>query len=160
MFPLDAPVEEDPNAHKMYVRSHFSYAPGEQRRRNYDWSKPGIDPTTHKFGAVDKDEYREGVKKALQPALDQTLPQPPGVANKILEDWKMSNHDYLGQSRKLGTGDRQLPEDYVYGMPSLKPGFKEPGVEELLKSSYPEEQQQPDADLGKSLREVRTGCLR
>ena len=53
--------------------------PGEQRRRNYDWDVPGIDPTTHRFGAVDKDDYREGVRKALQPELDVTQPVSGGA---------------------------------------------------------------------------------
>lgn len=30
-----------------------------------------MDPTTFRFGAVDKDDMREGVRKALQPGLDQ-----------------------------------------------------------------------------------------
>ncbi len=41
-------------------------------RREYDWQKAGVDPTTHAFGAVDKDQYRDGVRKALQPQLDQS----------------------------------------------------------------------------------------
>ncbi len=43
-----------------------------QRSRAYEWDKAGINPVTHVFGAKDKDGYRDGVRKALQPALDQT----------------------------------------------------------------------------------------
>lgn len=43
-------------------------------RRQYNWEQTNVDPATHRFGAVGKDNNREGVRKALQPALDQTLP--------------------------------------------------------------------------------------
>uniref|UniRef100_A0A7S2VV15 EFHB C-terminal EF-hand domain-containing protein n=1 Tax=Chlamydomonas chlamydogama TaxID=225041 RepID=A0A7S2VV15_9CHLO len=154
IFPTDLPPEEENEAtHTMYVRSHAAYAPGEQRRRNYDWDKTGVNPEDHRFGAVDKDDYREGVRKALQPGLDQTAPQPAKVASKLHEDFKLSATDYLGKTRKLGTGERpQLPPDHAFGMPSLRRG-PEPGVEKLLHGAYTPEQQQPDADLGKSLRE-------
>ncbi len=68
--------EEDAAAHAMYVRSHGAYAPGEQRRRGYNWEATQVkDPAGHAFGALDKQsEYQDGVKKALQPGLDQTLP--------------------------------------------------------------------------------------
>ncbi len=82
------------------------------------------------------------------------LQKPAVVANKILTDFKLSNSDKLGQTRKLGTGDRPIGPDHVFGVPSLRNGVREPSVEELLKTSLPPEQQQPDADLGKSLREV------
>ena len=46
---------------------------GEQRRRDYNWDSAGIDPAAHKFGAVDKDNYRDGVKGALDPESDPTI---------------------------------------------------------------------------------------
>ena len=73
MFPTDAEPEEDEATHQLYVASHATYAPGEQRRRNYDWESTGVDPTSHRFGAFDGNDYRDGVRKAMQPALDQTL---------------------------------------------------------------------------------------
>lgn len=72
VFPTDQPPEDGAAAHDLYVKSHAAYAPGEQRTRGYQWDATGVDPTKHRFGAVDKDDYREGVKKALQPALDLT----------------------------------------------------------------------------------------
>ncbi len=153
VFPTDQPPADETEAHKMYVRTHAAYDPGEQRRRGYDWQRTGVNPITHAFGAVDKDNYQQGVRKALQPALDQTLPQPSKVSNKIYEDYKASATDYLGKTKKLGTGDRtQLAPDHAYGMPSLRYG-PEPGVDQLLQGSFTPEEQNPDADLGKSLRE-------
>jgi hypothetical protein len=64
-------AEEDNEAtRKLYVKSHGSYQPGEQRQRGYDWATTKVDPNDHRFGAVDKQGVRDGVKKALQPALD------------------------------------------------------------------------------------------
>ena len=121
VFPTDVLPDSDVGqAHDLYVKTHGAYNPGEQRRRQYDWPSTGLNPATHSFGAVDKDNYQQGVKKALQPALDQTLPQPAKVSNKIYEDFKAQATDYLGKPRKLGAGDRPLPPDHVYGLPSLR----------------------------------------
>lgn len=156
MFPTDQPpdaVESTTRAHDMYIRSHAAYLPGEQKNREYDWQRTGVDPTTHRFGAVDKNQYRDGVRKALHPGLDQTLQQPAVISSKIHTDFKLSNTDQLGKTKKLGTGERNLAPDHTFGMPSLRHGVRGATVEELLKHSLPMEQQQPDADLGKSLRE-------
>ena len=90
VFPTDTlpVVDVDGKAHELYVKTHGAYNPGEQRRRDYNWPSTGVNPATHSFGAVDKDNYQQGVKKALQPALDQTLQQPARVSNKIYEDFK------------------------------------------------------------------------
>ncbi len=76
------------------------------------------------------------------------------VASKVHADFKLSATDHLGRVRKLGTGERNLPAGHVFGMPSLRHGVRGPSVEELLKTTTSPEQLQPDADLGKSLREV------
>jgi len=73
VFPTDVPPADETDAHKMYVKTHGAYDPGEQRSRAYDWQRTGVNPITHSFGAVDKDNYQQGVRKALQPGLDQTL---------------------------------------------------------------------------------------
>ncbi|KAL6757424.1 flagella associated protein [Haematococcus lacustris] len=157
MFPTDQPPvpdDEGTQTHSLYLRSHGDYMPGEQRRRNYDWDSTQVqDPAQHRFGLTDKDSYREGVRKALQPGLDQSLPAAKAVITKLHEDHKLTNVDQLGAVKKLGTGDRGLGPDHAYGMPSLKAGMREPGVDELFKLNLTLEQQQPDADLGKSLRE-------
>lgn len=74
VFPVDGIVEEEEAVRAMYLRSHAAYAPGEQRRRDYQWDKAGVDPVTNRFGAMSSTEGREGVKKALQPDLDQGVP--------------------------------------------------------------------------------------
>mmetsp|Transcript_4493 Transcript_4493/g.7571 ORF Transcript_4493/g.7571 Transcript_4493/m.7571 type:complete len:442 (+) Transcript_4493:85-1410(+) len=157
VFPNQAPeLEEDlTKTHDLYLKSHGAYEPGEQRRRQYNWEQIGVDPSTHRFGAVDADAYRDGVRKALQPALDQSLPGAEMVASKLHADYKLAHSDVLGQVRKLGTGDRtSLEPGHAYGMPScqLRGGVR-PSVEQLLKTGHTVEQNQLDANLGKSLRE-------
>ncbi|GLC45943.1 hypothetical protein PLESTF_000715000 [Pleodorina starrii] len=152
IFPTDKAPEEDPGTRSQYVRSHGDYAPAEQRRRNYDWSKAGVDPASHRFGAVDPNPERDGVRKAMQPSLDPAL-QPPRVLPKLHEDYKATATDYLGKPRMLGTGDRtQLPPGHTFGVPSMRKG-REAGVAELMTGYYCPAEQDPDADLGKSLRE-------
>ncbi|KXZ53002.1 hypothetical protein GPECTOR_8g371 [Gonium pectorale] len=151
IFPTDRPAEEDPATQQLYVRSHGDYGPGEQRRRNYDWGATGVDPNSHRFGAIDRDPERDGVRRAVQPALDPAL-QPPKVLPKLHEDYKATSTDYLGRPKQLGTGDRALPPDHTFGVPSLRKG-REPGVGELLATGYGAREQDPDSDLGKSLRE-------
>lgn len=147
-------AEEDASSHHLYVKSHASYLPGEQRHRNYDWTSSGVDPAEHRFGALDKQTgYRDGVKKALQPGLDETMVQEAKIVSRIYEDHKASSADILGKGRKLGSCP-PLPADHSFGSSSVKKGSTaEPGVDQLIQGSYTEEQQQPDADLGKSLRE-------
>eukprot|EP00798_Chlamydomonas_sp_ICE-L_P007391 gene7391-517_t len=147
IFPTDGNPTEDPAAHQLYVTSHADYQPGEQRRRNYNWESTGANPEEHRFGAVDKDQYRDGVKKAIHPGLDQSLEQPAKIASKLHEDYKLSAADRLGTVRNLGTGDRNLPETHVFGVNSMRHG-PEPGMKELLTGAYPVGEQQPDADLG------------
>jgi len=155
VFPTTEPPEIDDkntHAHQLYVRSHQAYLPGEQRRRNYEWERTQVDPVTHSFGRKDSGNVHDGVKLALQPELDQEL-QRPKIASRLLEDHQLATTDKLGTVRKMGTGDQQLPPDHTFGMPSLKPGHKEPSVGEILQFSLTPDQQQADADLGKSLRE-------
>ncbi|GFR51165.1 hypothetical protein Agub_g13522 [Astrephomene gubernaculifera] len=152
IFPTDRPAEEDPATRSQYVRSHGDYLPGEQRRRNYDWGTAGVDPVSHRFGAVDKDPEREGVRRALQTTLDPAL-QPPKILPKLHEDYKATSSDYLGRPKQLGTGDRpSLAPGHTFGVPSMRKG-REPGVGELMTGYYGRGEQDPDADLGKSLRE-------
>jgi hypothetical protein len=67
---------EDPASTQRYARSHGSFAPGEQRRRGYDWGG-GIDPGTHRFGLSGAEvarrrsvEQQASMKQILQPELD------------------------------------------------------------------------------------------
>jgi len=150
IYPPDVDTtSDDPALHQMYLKSHMAFQAGEQRRRNYDWDAANIDPGTHKFGAVEKDVYREGVAKALNPAIDENFRDKVNIVPKRLEHFKITDQDELGRPRNLGHG-KQLPADHTFGRPARL--FEEWGTRKLIVGDYCEEEQQPDADLGKSIK--------
>lgn len=135
---------------QLYVKSHANYDPGEQRRRGYSWvDKDGpIDPATFRFGGAVKDGEKLGVAKAINPALDPSYKRPPVVVEKLLEDFRVVSTEGLGEVKNLGYGTK-APSNHVFGMPSQ--AGPEWGVRECI-GNYTEEEQQPDKDLGKSIR--------
>ena len=135
---------------QLYVKSHANYDPGEQRRRGYSWvDKEGpIDPANFRFGGAVKDGEKLGVAKAINPALDPEWKRPPVVVEKLLEDFRVVSTEGLGQVKNLGYGTT-APSNHVFGMPSQ--AGPEWGVRECI-GNYTEEEQQPDKDLGRSIR--------
>lgn len=154
IYPVDMPAEDDPDGtiHARYVKTHGEFAPGEQRRRNYDWEAAGLDPADHAFGIHEAAPYRQGVAKAVNPSLDLEAPPPVTVVEKRLETFRMTNADELGRCKDLGHG-QTVPAGHTFGVPSRR--FEEHGVRRLIKGSYDAAEQAPDPDLGKSL---RPGC--
>jgi len=144
----------DAKEHGLYVRSHANYAPGEQRHRDYVWrDKDGvIDPSRYAFGrSIHKPEV-DGVAKTLAPkpgdgGPGEIMPNPL-IVEKKLEDWREVKCEPLGRVKSVGHGNRTEP-DKVFGMPSQK--VPEWGVQECI-ANYPREQQEPDNDLGRSIR--------
>mmetsp|Transcript_15215 Transcript_15215/g.49938 ORF Transcript_15215/g.49938 Transcript_15215/m.49938 type:complete len:434 (+) Transcript_15215:25-1326(+) len=150
LYPVGTEADFEGKHHAQYVKSHGDYAPGEQRRRGYDWDGSGIDPASKVFGYHEKIAYREGVAKALNPTLQDDAVLSATIVQKRLEDFKMTDSTELGQSTNLGHGDRGLPGDHTFGVPSRR--FEELGVRHLIKGEYADADQAPDPDLGKSLR--------
>jgi EF-hand domain-containing family member B len=111
--------EPGSKAHELYVRSHGAFAPGEQRRRPYNWVSTGVDPKEFRFGAVARSDVMNGVQKALNSEADNHTIHCPALVNKAVEDHKLVNSDVLGKSRKLGAGDRGLAQDFTFGKPTL-----------------------------------------
>lgn len=136
------PGEELSDTHKMYVRSHGDYAPGEQRSRGYVF--PEGTTTDSRFGM-------RGVVKPTDDQVKGIFKESDGrIVSKIQADFKLANDDRLGKPRTLGHGDRGLAQNHSFGVPSRR--FEEWGVDKLLKGEYGPADQEPDADLGKSLR--------
>jgi hypothetical protein len=55
--------------------------------------------------------------------LARHLPlQPPKVASKVWEDFKMTQAHVLGRPRLLGARRQDLPPDHVFGKPSAPKG--------------------------------------
>ena len=139
-------VTDDDSKHSaMYVRSHGSYGPGEQRNREYKWEESPIDPVNHMFGKVDKGMVRNGVELCLVPAKDDAVPKTRITAKQV-EDIK-GMHDHLGRSRNLGHGDRGLPKNHVYG---VKGSLDQWDAQACISGNYSADEQAPDADLGTS----------
>ena len=138
---------------QLYVKSHANYDPGEQRHRGYSWStdKNGnaLDPDTFRFGGDAKDGELNGVAKAMNPALDANYKRPPVVVEKLLEDYRVVSTEGLGAVKNLGFGGDRVPHNHVYGMPSQS--GPEWGVRECI-GNYTPDEQQPDKDLGRSIR--------
>mmetsp|Transcript_23843 Transcript_23843/g.28802 ORF Transcript_23843/g.28802 Transcript_23843/m.28802 type:complete len:451 (+) Transcript_23843:210-1562(+) len=151
LHPVDVP-EQDPDGtfHASYVKTHGDYAPGEQRRRNYDWEGCKVDPEKQVFGIYDPNPYREGVAKALNPEKEEGSTNAAKIVPKRLEDFKVTATDELGKTKSLGHGDQGVPGDHTYGVPSRR--FEEWGVRRLMQGDYADPEQAPDADLGKSIK--------
>ena len=149
LHPVERVVPE--SERQMYVKSHANYEPGEQRRRNYIWSdsKGPIDPATFRFGGTAKDGEKDGVAKTFNPALAPDYQRPAVVVEKRLEDFRELNAEGLGTVKNLGFGQRVPPPGAVFGMASQS--GPEWGVRECI-GNYTPEEQQPDKDLGRSIR--------
>ena len=150
--------EEGGEAHRMYVKSHGDYAPGEQRNRGYAES---FDRTAT-FGGKENDVVLEGVAKALNPLKDETQKTfSATIVNKAAEDFKATAGDELGRVRRLGGGERNVPEGFTYGAPSRRQDAPpEPDAGTLIKGDYTEEEQAPDPTIGKSMRFRGTSLTR
>jgi len=154
VFPKGNPMVDpdvDPEVHALYVRTHASWAPGEQKDRHYDWAatQVGPDPEAHAFGKKPTRVF-EGVRKALNPALDPEAKRNPSIVPKHHEDFLMAAKDGLGRPKIHGTVSHALGPDHAFGKPSLT-GL-EPGAGQIMAGFYTPAQQGPDADLGKSVR--------
>lgn len=136
---------------------------------------------------MDKSGILNGVQKCLNPDSDLDTAQATQIVNKAVEDARTVAGEYLGTVKRLGAGDRNIPEGFCFGKPSLKAvwlhihcvlhslhsqqqlvyfgavskgseqhmqgGAAKECVADLMHGAHSAEEQLPDADLGKSLRE-------
>ena len=79
------------------------------------------------------------------------LQKQPRIIDKKVDEHQIATADLLGKPKINGHGERDFPDDMVFGCPSVT--FHQDGVDKLIQGQYSSEEQQPDADLGKSLRE-------
>lgn len=64
---------------ELYIRSHGSYAPGEQRDRHYKWP---VDPVTTRFGVKGDTIAFGGVSKNINDILKYTDEKPSALSVK------------------------------------------------------------------------------
>ncbi len=111
--------------------------------RQYNWSSAGIDPTTHRFGKVVRDET-EGVAKTLKAHTKQNTTV---VARSVAEIGHY-RAEPLGRT-KFAKATAHLPPDHTFGVPI---SVDEWPVRKVIQGAYSEADQRPDADLGISRR--------
>ena len=150
IFPVDTFVDEDKEA--VYQKTHGNYAPGQQRPSSYDWSRVGekgdaASPNDHVFGLKPSLEV-DGVAKSMN--IDENTGQV--AKTKIVAvrqgQYKEKTKKPLGQVRPKGDRDAALPPDHTFGVSTL--ARDDWGTGSLIRGEYAEEDQQPDADLGRS----------
>ena len=139
IYPPDAAAESE-RTRQLYVRSHGDYAPAEQRRRNYEWEKSGVDLDTKVFGTKEHNPIVDGVAKALRPDLDKS--HRTTLVPKGIEDFKDVEDTALGKCKSLGHRDRNLPDSHIFGVPSRT--FDEWRVQRLIQGDYTHAEQAPD----------------
>ena len=152
LFPVPTENDEEGKAHELYLTSHGDYNPGEQKTRAYDWDSTGIDPSTHRFGVSEKMAMGGGseeVMKAMDPTL--TLGEGTAIVSSVVEDYKNYANAELGKVKNLGLANPAgVEQGHAYG---LKSGEKDDwGTAECIKGAYEGAAQQPDKDLGTTLR--------
>jgi hypothetical protein len=67
LFPSE--MNDTPEGIDLYKRSHGSFAPGEQRRRGYNWN---VDPDRTRFGAKGDTIAFNGVSKNIADVLNNS----------------------------------------------------------------------------------------
>lgn len=97
-------MEERQDVKEMYKRTHANFGPGEQRKREYDWSaNPTIDnrPQTFSFGFGEQ-RLQNGAAKAVHAErIEESFPKTV-IVKKTVEDVKGVTTDMLGTVKNLG----------------------------------------------------------
>ena len=130
----------------IYVKSHGSYPPGVQKKRNYTWN---VDPKTATFGDKGKDIALGGMSQAVYDVLHgigDSSAAYKTVTSKKYDDFQ-SMKDLLGRARNLGHG-LDLPKDHVFGVAAVRRGKNEWDARNCVEGGYSLDEQAPDDDLG------------
>lgn len=140
------PTEEDIERSKLYIKSHGSYGPGVQKRRNYNWK---VDPGTTVWGDKGKDIALGGMSQAVYDVLHGVGDEPKKtITSKKYDDFQ-SMKDLLGRCRNLGHGV-PVARDHIFGKAAKRRGHNEWDARDCVEGKYSLEEQQPDSDLGKT----------
>eukprot|EP01041_Mallomonas_annulata_P005518 gene5518-11118_t len=138
--------KEDPNKGEEFYRiSHRSYKPGEQKTRGYKWDK---DPNEIRFGKKSENFAFNGVSKGVTEALSATILDDSSLINrKAVEDFREMG-DVLGRTRNRGQVSGDIPFSHAYGSTTNKDEWD---AAKIMAGGYTDNEQLPDADLGRSL---------
>lgn len=118
-----------------------------QLNRGYDWSSPGLDPYSHRFGKVGSSEAG-----CVSDCLKQITPESTLVSSVRVADFRTATGDVVGKGKAKRDNIAHLPEDYTYGKAPVK--LDEAESKRVISGTYTAVQQQPDKDLGVSVRKL------
>lgn len=139
LFPQDNGEELHP---EVYIKSHGSYKPGAQTKRNYDWSQTGINPHEHTFG---KTEVLAGESAA--DCIAQPKRNTMRVVSKAQVDYMTAKVRTIGKPTSYGN---HTDPDRTFGQRSdakIAPG--EWNAADCIRGDYGMDD---DPKLGKSTR--------
>uniref|UniRef100_A0A7S3FSN4 EFHB C-terminal EF-hand domain-containing protein n=1 Tax=Strombidium rassoulzadegani TaxID=1082188 RepID=A0A7S3FSN4_9SPIT len=100
----------------MYRKTHGNFAPGEQKKRDYEWK---FEPNDHVFGYAEK-KVLNGAAMALQSErLEEQYPKTT-IVMKTVEDHKAVTSDLLSKSKNLGQGQTERGPNFVHGVKNIQ----------------------------------------
>lgn len=127
----------------MYLKSHGSYKPGEQKDREFKWN---VDPNDFRFGKVEKNPVHKEMNQIMQPeSQDNTFPDTKFVKTNY-NDFVNLKEDKLGKPRNLGQ-NKDLPPDFVFGV-RYEPNEWDAG--KCIKGEATYKDVETDVDIGRA----------
>ena len=110
IFPRTGLDIETLDAHKLYVKTHKSFAPGEQLDREYQWPE-GVNPDAFSFGHADA----AGTRSTKDALTWERSDAPTKVVLKRLEDYRAVSKDPLGEGKNHMQWPLPVPTDFRFG---------------------------------------------
>lgn len=140
-------IDENEQTKRLYRTTHGFSDPGEQKNRNYNWKD--IDKNSFLFGKPQEMELNGALKSLKSDNLEAQYPKTK-IVDKKLEDFRQATEDMLGTSKYKGTMNPNLPEDFVFGVKSIKNDGNDWNLRKCLEGEA-NKKIEPDKDLGKSI---------
>eukprot|EP00826_Nyctotherus_ovalis_P056671 TRINITY_DN769_c0_g3_i2.p1 TRINITY_DN769_c0_g3~~TRINITY_DN769_c0_g3_i2.p1 ORF type:complete len:355 (-),score=127.26 TRINITY_DN769_c0_g3_i2:138-1202(-) len=151
LFPEGGEKHETPRVAAMYLKTHGTFEPGQQKERNYNWP---IDKKNHRFGYIEEREA-DGAAKCVKPErFGESFPETK-IVKKTVEDYIEVTKDELGKHKNLG---QQSDPNQVFG--AMK--RKEEWNAAMCIYGVPETRNEvdPEPDLGRCTKMNCTNAVR
>lgn len=150
-------AENNLASHQQYVLSHQAFAPGEQVNRQYAWPTEIGQDLNYRFGQYTGARSVAG-GTGVGAALGQMAPGEVGPGKvpetKIVlardEDYKRFTKDPVGSSK--GGLRPPVPSSFAFG---VRTDQKKATAGDCIRGGYSHEEQLPDRDLGRCVKEGR-----